>query len=121
MSETAPAVALAIPGPDDVRAFLEGLGTTADEVAASIREMGVKGARMSYRECPVAEAVKAKFPSVTYISVAGRRVYLDFGRMDVSPIVVDQTEGVVAFIDAFDGADRTYPQLDINAAPQETS
>lgn len=93
-----------------VRDFLDGLGTTADEVAASLLAMGVTGVRKSYNDCPIARALKAAFPDVTYVSVAGRRVYVEFGITEPA-VTVAQPDAVVALVDGFDDDDCAYPQL----------
>jgi hypothetical protein len=45
-----------------VEEFLRGLGATADEVAESLRRMGVRGVRESGDSCPIANAIRAQFP-----------------------------------------------------------
>lgn len=111
MSESPPAAQRA----NEVRTFLEGLGTTSDEVAASLTAMGVKGFRVNFHNCPISRALKTAFPDLTYISVAGQRVYIEFGP-EQPPVTLPQPDAVIAFIGAFD-YEGLYQELNANATP----
>lgn len=45
-----------------LRTFLDSLGSTPDEVAGSLRARGVKGSRCTGNSCPIANAIEAEFP-----------------------------------------------------------
>lgn len=101
----------------EVLAFLNGLGTTADEVAVSLGPDGlnVHGSRV-FNDCPVANALKAKFRDITYVSVNRFGVYLEFGHVDTF-IEIPMPPPVGTFIHAYDGGD-AYRHL---CAPRETA
>jgi len=55
---------------EDVKAFLQSLGTTHEEVAEKLRAAGVKGYRISAGNCPVARLVKRQFPDLFDFSIS---------------------------------------------------
>lgn len=101
----------------EVLAFLNGLGTTADEVAVSLGPDGlnVHGGRV-FNDCPVANALKAKFRDITYMSVNRFGAYLEFGDVDTFVVEIPMPAPVGTFILAYDGGD-AYQHL---YAPRET-
>jgi hypothetical protein len=86
--------------------FVKSLGSTADEVAESLRRLGVKGRRRSRCECPIAVAVNKHAPGWGGIRVSGSG-YLSYN--DVQIMDPQTTSAVQAFVRAFD--DGSYPYL----------
>jgi len=88
--------------------LLERLGSTADEVAASLKRLGVKGRRGSALTCPLAKYLNSRLPgtqptkvSSVSFQVTGSQLYVPAGCSD--------------FVRRFDIG--RYPELDIDHKP----
>lgn len=90
-----------------VHDFLIGLGATADEVAASVRELGVTGRRNCAPDCPIVRALRAQFPDALWVGVSPN-VWL-VGHPD-GDCRGHLPEGVRAFVHAVD-VNEAYPDL----------
>lgn len=80
--------------------LLNSMGNTADEVAAFLKEKGIKGNRAAAGSCPVAVYMRSQGGDAT-AAVFGR-----YGNQEYSVHVPDP---VYAFIVAFDSG--VYPEL----------
>ena len=104
--------------PFDEQAFndaLADLGGTPDEVAESLRRLGIKGKRKSGETCPLAYFIAAKFGDVvTYAEVdtCGVEIEIDRGNADLR--WVDFASPCEQFVVRFDKGE--YPDL---VSPQE--
>ena len=98
----------------EMEIFLDGLGNSSEEVAATLKDLGVK-ARFSARhstpfrtlDCPIAVALQQRFES----GRAGFQVFAEFSRRRDPdfPVKVDHGEPVYRFVTDFDAG--KYPFL----------
>ncbi len=58
-----------------VRAALADLGSTERQVAATLRELGLKGERSRAGTCPIANYLYDAFPAAQLVAVSGEAVY----------------------------------------------
>ena len=79
---------------DMIHAVLESLGSTSDEVAATLLAMGCKGTQCDGCGCPVAKALERAFP--------GESPSVDAEEVDVGPFSVATTKAVGEFVSGFD-------------------
>jgi len=85
--------------------FLKDMGNTSEEVAESIRKIGVKGVQKNPRHCPLALAIREKFPSTIGLRVGGNTMtYSDPQTMDPA-----HTPSTSQFVKDFDAG--KYPDL----------
>lgn len=88
----------------NVEKFLNGLGNSPDEVAQTLKKRGIKGIAVKANSCPVAIALKRRWPKRD-ISVVSTRIYFDrsYDYFARTP------QGVERFIRMFD--EGQYPEL----------
>lgn len=85
-----------------VATFLSEMGSTPDAIREYLRRAGVTGRREDLGGCPVAVALRARFPE------AGPAVTV-CTKCRVGPVYVETPPAVAAFIGAFDSGE--YPEL----------
>jgi hypothetical protein len=98
-----------------VTEWLTELGSTADEVADTLRAAGIKGTSSAWK-CPVAKWLQAKVTAAGGHSVSvgptGASVWLDADRYAGQRVYVDTMPSPVrAFIRAFDREQASYADL----------
>ena len=93
--------------------YLTSLGTTPDEVAASLRKQGVKGTRGSSTGCVLLEGIKDIFSDRDYglqvLSVDSSLYFAVSSRDDFEP--PDFPGPVLEFVRRFDAGD--FPDLQV--------
>lgn len=104
--------ATALPTPEEVRAFLESLGNTADEVYESLKAREVRGVWGIANDCPIAVLLNQQFP----IKDGGWWTWptrVQPGPYSTSvPFAVQLPEPVLKFIKAFDANHTAFPDVD---------
>lgn len=97
--------------PDEIRAraeqYLTGLGTTGEEVAASLVAAGITGNRARCGSCPIANALlEALNGLVVRVAV---RTFIELTLPSARGIVLPPPPPVTAFIEQFD--EGRHPEL----------
>lgn len=99
---------------EELEKNLENLGSTPDEVAQSLRTLGIKGSRMNSEYCPIAEYIHKTVPgSIGYTGISSSSVYLPkrrFSFKDGEKFEAHHPQPVRRFILDFDSY--AYPDLD---------
>lgn len=91
----------------DVEAFLRGLGRSSNQVAESLKKMGIKGARCIPQSCPLAEAIRREC-GAKFVHVGGEAVaYRTDATEPYTPVLAPAP--CVDFIRTFDRGG--YPEL----------
>lgn len=99
---------------EKIQLAVESLGSTADEVAETLRARGINGRRDSGCDCPVARFIRSEVPETAgnwniagywmdgeYVQLPQSRFALPFARVDLPDPVAD-------FVLAFDGGDYAH-------------
>ncbi len=101
-----------------IEKMLAGLGDTADAVAESLRDKGIRGLRCQGEFCPIATLIRSEFPETEadewgwVLQAHGYGpldYYVDQGRLYMHGDVLLHPEPVRQFIEAFD--EHGYPDM----------
>lgn len=97
-----------------LKQLLRGLGTTADEVAATLRAAGIKGSRIDAHDCPGARYIAMRTreliptPDLATVTLTADKTVIGITRAgtDFYREVKARTPGALEdFLDGFDGHD----------------
>jgi hypothetical protein len=103
-----------------LKRLLHELGTTADEVAGTLRAAGIKGTRTDVRDCPGARYITLKArafvtaPDLVTVTLTADRAVIGITRAgtDYYREVKARTPGALEdFLDGFDGGSGDYNDL----------
>lgn len=100
--------------PEQIREWLEELGSTADEVAASLESRGIRGRRGSATHCPIAKYLQQR--AVRSALVGADTVHVDPG-LGLPYVDVRTPNAVADFVAKFDqevpAEARAWPNLEV--------